>query len=371
MKVLVISVTAGQGHNSTAKALIKSLESRGLECDFLDSFEHINKILAKALDDGYQFSTKHIPKPYAAFYKMAERRKKPVDDINSTKIVNTLLASRLRDYIEESSPDVIVTTHCFAAAMVAILKEKKVINSTNIGIVTDFTVHPFWEESLNFDYIVTPSELLEHQMVKKGFRPSQLLPFGIPIDPKFASNDYVKGEILSAIGLNPEKLTVLIMSGSMGYGNIRSLVSKIDRIPVDFQAIVVCGNNEEAKSEIDRMRKTKKIVTYGYVNNVDQLMAACDCIVTKPGGLTTSEALAMSLPLIIANPIPGQEDRNLEFLLNNGAAMAVSDTCPIEEVMFQLLKNPERIELMKKSIDFLKKPDSTERLGEFIAKLKQ
>ena len=117
------------------------------------------------------------------------------------------------------------------------------------------------------------------------------------------------------------------------------------------------------------MRKTKKFVTYGYVNNVDELMAASDCILTKPGGLTTSESLAMHLPMILINPIPGQEDRNLEFLLNNGAAMAASETCPIDEVIYQILKNPERIELMKKSIAFLSKPDSTEKLCEFVAKL--
>ncbi len=369
MKILVISVTCGQGHNSTAKALIKVLEKKGMECEFLDAFEHINKILAKALDDGYQLSTKYISKPYAKIYKRAEQRKKNSDEASSVKVVNTLLASKLRKFIENYDPDVIVTTHCFAAAMVEILKEKKIIHSVNIGIVTDFTVHPFWEESLHFDYIVTPSELLEHQMLKKGFKKSQILPYGIPIDPKFSENKYEKKDLMMEFGLDFGKLTVLMMSGSMGYGNIRGVVAKLDKIPLDFQIIVVCGNNAEAKKEIDAMRKTKKFLTFGYVNNVDQLMAVSDCIITKPGGLTTSEALAMRLPLILINPIPGQEDRNLEFLLNNGVAMAVSDTCMLDEVMFQLLKNPNRFSLMKENIDFLRKPDSTEKLSEFITNL--
>ena len=369
MKVLVISVTCGQGHNSTAKALMQVMENKGLECRLLDAFEHINKILAKAIDDGYQISTKYVPKPYASIYRRAERRRKVSEELSSVKLVNTLLASKLRSYIEDYDPDVIITTHCFAASMVDILKEKGIIRSVNFGILTDFTVHPFWEESLNTDYIVVANELLEHQLLRKGFSKKQILPYGIPINPKFSEKERDKYAIREQLGLDRDKLTLLIMSGSMGFGNIKRIVSKIDRLSADFQVIVVCGNNAQAKHDIDSMRKSKKFLTYGFVNNVDELMAASDCIVTKPGGLTTSEALAMGLPMILINPIPGQEDRNLEFLLNNGVAMAVSETCPIDEVIFQIFKNPDRIEIMKKSIEFLSSPNSTETLAEFVSKL--
>lgn len=369
MKALIISVTCGQGHNSTARALIKSLEDKGIECDFLDCFEYINKILAGIIDDGYQLSTKIAPKPYSAFYKLAEKRKKP-EVFSKMKVTNSILASKLRTYIEESNPDVIITTHCFASALVSILKENNVIHSKNISIVTDFTVHPFWEDSLNFDYIVVASELLNNQVLKKGYRAEQILTTGIPIHSKFSKNNYDKRQLREKLGLDPDKRTLLLMSGSMGYGNIKKTVSVLDKIDADFQTIVVCGNNEDAKLKVDKMRKFKKFITFGYVNNVDELMAASDCIVTKPGGLTTSEALSMDLPLIIVNPIPGQEERNRDFLLNNGAAVAVSETCPIEDVLYQLFRNPERIENMKRSISFLKKPNATEDLTNFILTLK-
>lgn len=366
MKVLVVSVTCGQGHNSTAKALIKSLEKRGVECQLLDAFDHINKILAKTLDEGYQLSTKYMSKPYSSIYKHAERRTPTHDEISSVKIVNTLLASKLRKTIEKYDPNVIVTTHCFAAAMVEILAEKGIVHSVNIGIVTDFTVHPFWEESPGFDKIVIANELLEYQALKKGFASEQLLCTGIPVDPKFNLNIFSKSEVRKKLGLEPETKTILIMSGSMGFGNIKDIVSKIDNIHADFQAIVVCGNNKKTQSQINKMRKSKKFLVYGYVNNVEELMAASDCIITKPGGLTTSEALAMHLPMILVNPIPGQEERNLEFLLNNGAAMSATDTCPVEEIIFQIFKNPERISQMKKAVEYLSKPDSTEKLVEYI-----
>lgn len=371
MKVLIVSVTCGQGHNSTAKALMSGLTARGAECTILDAFEHINRILAKALDDGYQLSARYLSKPYATVYKHAEHRKKNAEEFSNTKVINTLLASKLRSYIEDYNPDVIVTTHCFAAAMVDILKQKGVIHSKNIGIVTDFTVHPFWEEAIHFDYIVTPNELLNLQMRKKGFSLGQILPFGIPIDPKFANNIVTKEQAREQLGLERQKPTVLVMSGSMGFGNIRKVVASLDRLTTDFQAIVVCGNNAEAKAEIESMRKTKTFLVYGYVNNVDFLMSAADCIVTKPGGLTTSEALAKRLPILTVNPIPGQEDRNTEFLLNSGAAMAASETCPIDEVIYQFLQNPRRRELMCESIKYLRRPNSTETLCDFIAALEE
>lgn len=368
MKALVISVTCGQGHNSTARAIIKGLESKGFECEFLDCFEYINKILASIIDDGYLLSTKIAPKPYAAIYKRAEKRKKP-ELFSKMKATNTILASKLRTYIEESDPDVIVTTHCFASAMVSILKEHNVIHSKNIAIVTDFTVHPFWEDSVNFDYVVVASELLKNQLLKKGFRDEQILTTGIPIAPKFSQNTYDKIKVREELGLEPDKLTILLMSGSMGYGHIKKTVSKLDKVNADFQTIVVCGKNEEVKKSIDKMRKSKTFLTFGYVDNIDELMAASDCIITKPGGLTTSEALAMDLPLIVIDPIPGQEERNRDFLLNNGAAMSVNETCPIDEVLYQLFRNPDRISNMKNSIAFLKKPDSTKALVDHISSL--
>ncbi len=369
MRVLVISVTCGQGHNSTGKAIVDKLSELGVDCEFLDAFEYINRILARALDDGYLFSTKYISVPYSYVYRKTERRSKNAEDLTSFKLLNTVLASKLRQYLEEYNPDVIITTHCFAAAMVDILKTKGIINSVNIGIVTDFTAHPFWEESIHFDYIVTASEMLDLQFLKKGFKKQQILQFGIPIAEKFANEMPSKQECRTKIGLDPDKRTVLLMSGSMGFGRLDTIVRQLDKIPSDFQIIVVCGKNEEAKETVDRMKTKKTVITYGFTDNVELLMSASDCIVTKPGGLTTSEALAKGLPLILVNPIPGQEERNVEFLLNNGVAMAVTDTCPLDDIVYQMFAVEDKIRVMKENIKLLAHPDSTLRLCEFVKNL--
>jgi processive 1,2-diacylglycerol beta-glucosyltransferase len=159
------------------------------------------------------------------------------------------------------------------------------------------------------------------------------------------------------------------MSGSMGYGNISQLITKIDEIDTDFQIIAVCGNNKHAKHKIDGMTTKKKVFCYGFANNVDLMMDASDCIVTKPGGLTTSEALAKNLPIIMVNPIPGQEERNVEFLLNNGLAINVTDTSPIDEVLYQLFLYPEKLENMVKNIKLVGKPNASSDLSDFIINL--
>jgi len=237
-----------------------------------------------------------------------------------------------------------------------------------VNVLTDFTFHPFFEESLRSDYVVIPSELLVEKAHKKGFTDDQILPFGIPIQPKF-NIGISRSEARRRLEITTEKPIILLMSGSMGFGHIERTVSDLDNVKHDFGIITVCGNNKKAQDKIDRLHSTKLLRNYGYTNEVEVLMSACDGIVTQPGGLTTSEALAKRLPIIISTPLPGQEDRNTEFLLNHGAAMAVSPTTPLDEVIDQLFSNEPRLELMRRSIDLLRKPDSTARLCDFVADL--
>ena len=137
---------------------------------------------------------------------------------------------------------------------------------------------------------------------------------------------------------------------------------------MDFQILCVCGNNSKGKKEIEEVQWNKKIYTYGFVDNVDIMMDASDCIITKPGGLTTSELLAKKLPAILMNPIPGQEDRNMEFLVNSGAAVIATDTFPVDEALYEIMNNPWRMELLKQSVEHIGKPNSTKDVCDFILK---
>ena len=192
----------------------------------------------------------------------------------------------------------------------------------------------------------------------------KIKPFGIPIDEKFA-NKMPKSEARKLLGLE-DKATVLVMSGSMGFGKVLKRIKELDSLDIDFQMIVVCGNNKTLKNRVDSLVTRKKILCYGYANNVDVLMDASDCVITKPGGLTVSEGLAKGMPLILINPIPGQEDRNVEFLLNNGMAQLVTSTYPVDEAIYQLFNNRWKINNLPQGIKCVGKPYATRDLCEFI-----
>ena len=161
------------------------------------------------------------------------------------------------------------------------------------------------------------------------------------------------------------------MSGSMGFGNVLDEIKALDKLDFDYQIVTICGNNKKLKAQIDRLIMRKPIYNYGYVNNVDVFMDAADCIVTKPGGLTTSEALAKGVPMIMSNPVTGQEDRNVEFLLNTGAAMKISKAFPIDDALYQLFLNDGRGKILDRSIQSLRKPDSTRDQADFVVDLIQ
>lgn len=368
MRALVLSVTAGQGHNSTAKALCTYLESVGCEAKMLDTLSYVNPVLGETVSKGYLITASKAKLVYKGGYRLAEKRKKSSSEISPSREIVHLLARKVRRYLDGYDPDIVICTHVFAAIIMDILKVRNQTRAKTIGILTDFAFHPYWEEGLNLDYVVTPNELLLPQALKKGFSKNQVLPFGIPIDPKFSAKQN-KEEALKKLGLSAKKRTVLLMSGSMGYGHIESTVKALDSVPLDFQIVVVCGNNETAKKRIEAMDLSKPSIILGYVDYVNMLMDAADCIITKPGGLTTSEALAKGLPMIIVDPIPGQEDRNTEFLLNNGIAMKVTPTAPLDELIWQLFYDGERLDCIKQSISHISKPESTKNICEFAKKI--
>ncbi len=361
MRGLIFSITTGQGHNQTAKVLSDYFNSVGVKCSYLDVYEYINPRLSESVSKIYLMSTQKMPQIYGRVYSLFEKR--PVDEMHGLpKVTTKMLAKRLEKLVKTIAPDFIICTHVFAALLVTCLGDHIAKRIKTVGIITDFTIHPYWEDT-RLDYYITASEALTNQGRKKGIAKEKIKPFGIPIDPKFEKK-LSKEEAIAQLGLE-QKPTILVMSGSMGFGNILDEILSLDKLDIDFQIVSICGNNEKMKKSIDELETAKKVYNYGYVDNVDVFMDAADCIVTKPGGLTTSEALAKGLPMIMNNPVPGQEDRNVEFLLNAGAAIKVSRTYPIDDAVMQIFLS-DRKERLGDSIRSIGKPRATQDLAEFI-----
>ncbi len=357
MKFLILTVTTGQGHNQTASALKDEIIKRGNEAEILDVLEHISSALKASVSKGYLFSTSLSPRAYGKFYRAAEK-KDPDGLFDMEKLANS---KKVTEYINSYEPDVIICTHVIAAFTF----KKSDLDYGRVrtaGIITDFTIHPYWNET-SLDYYVVPNEKLCYQGRAKGLS-GELLPFGIPVMPVFSQKED-KSKARKELGI-PDKKTVLCMSGSMGYGKVYKNILRLNAMNGDFQIISVCGNNEDLKKKIDRKHFKKIAVNYGFTKNVPLLMDAADIIITKPGGITVSEALAKELPIIIANPIPGHEERNCEFLLNSGVALKATETCKIDEVISMIIDDEERLENLKDNIRKIKKPDAAKKLVEFF-----
>jgi processive 1,2-diacylglycerol beta-glucosyltransferase len=365
MKVIVLSISTGEGHNSTAKAICEEMIAQGVECSVLDAYKYINKIFSDTVEKGYLISMQKAQHAYSKVYRMCELRKTDSSNFSPTRLANSILANKIRKYMEAEKPDAVIYTHVFVGIILDILRTRGEFDIPSYGVVTDFAMHPFWEECVHLDYIVTANHLLDIMAIKKGFRQEQIISCGIPIKSKFAQS-MDKRQAKQLLGYSPDKPLLLIMSGSMGFGKIAKTVQALDESLPDFQMVVVCGNNKRMYNTISKMKTKKPLSCFGFVNNINELMDAADCIISKPGGLSSSEALAKRLPMIIIDPIPGIEDRNTEFFLNAGAAIAATKTYPIDEAIYQIFTEPKRLEQMRQAIEVIRRPDAAKQLCQTV-----
>jgi processive 1,2-diacylglycerol beta-glucosyltransferase len=371
MRVLILSVTAGGGHLSAAEAISEALRGQGADTLVLDIYEYINKLVKGAIDKGYDLSTKHAPLAYRALYHVIENRHKRswMVDLDPVGIANALAALRFKGFTDAFEPDCIVCTHPLAAQVANELRRRGQITAMVIGVNTDFTILPYWEDCTSIDHIVIANEMMAQRAQRRGIAASRLLPFGIPIKGRFGQS-VSRHEARTLLGLPPAVPAVLMMGGSMGHGNMAQMADNLLGVDMPLEVVVVCGNNRQALRALEEKRESDprggRLHAIGFSDQVALLMDAVDFIVTKPGGLTVSESLAKRLPMILTSPIPGQEVRNTEFLVNIGAAIKVTKTLPIDEAVFFLFDHPDRRRLMQESIDMIRKPDAAKDLSEFI-----
>ena len=364
MKVLFLTVSTGQGHTSSAKAVEGCLKAHGIETHFLDVYGYVNPVLEKAMSDFYLFASGKTPKLYGKCYDKEDQGK--TNFVQAVANFNRAIKNKIAKYIRLNQIDGVICTHLFAGQIMTLLKEK--VQTVNIGIVTDYTIHPKWETT-DLDYYVIADKSLTHLAEKKGLAKEKLLPFGIPVDLKFSKRQD-KAKVKKKLGFG-EKPLIFVMMGSMGYGNISSVLEEIDTSGIDCEVAVACGNNKKSKLRIERMRHHLKFYVYGFINNVDEMMDAADCIVTKPGGLSVTESLAKELPMIFMDPIPGQEDRNVEFLVNNGVGLNVSKSYSLGSALNLFFGDPLRREQIEAAIHRLSKPYAARDISDFILSLQK
>jgi len=364
-RVLLMYISQVSGHRQGAVAISKSLKALDPDCEVLsiNGFGYTYPLMEKIINTAYMGVIKRAPKIWEYLYdnpkviKFSEKWKQSIHKSSHKK---------LKPLIDEFKPDVVVCTQAFPCGMVADYKKTHQLPITVIGVLTDYAPHLYWLHE-GVDYYVVPSQEASDRYVKEGVLPEHIKTLGIPIRMKFAQGVGVEN-IAQKLGLDLNIPTILIMGGGQGLGPMKEAVKSLVRLERPLQLIVICGTNVKLVNWIKKIKRktTKKIIFYDYASNVDELMEISTLIVSKPGGMTTSECLAKGLPMVIVDPIPGQEERNSQFLVNQGIAIRVDDKRHIAHEIDVLLNNPRQLAAMKQAALKNGKPMAAENIARLI-----
>lgn len=330
MKILILSCDTGEGHNSAAQALLEYFHICHIEAEMADTLALVSSTVSRTASDIYIFSTR------TSLFKLTYKAGELVSDTNKNKLkspvylANKLYCGKLLDYIVTNGFDAIVCTHIFPAeALTALRRAGKISSIPTLFVMTDYTSIPFIEET-ELDYYVAPHEHLIEECVQKGVSRDKIYPYGIPVKQCFYARQpkmpmRMTCKELFGDSIDENKHWFLIMSGSMGYGNLQQLVDNIIT-KCDVELFLVCGNNKRLKADLQkRYEENTNVIIIGFTDKIASLMDSCDVLFTKPGGLSSTEAAAKGIPIIHTAPIPGCETRNALFFHYHGMSYSTMD----------------------------------------------
>ena len=372
-KVLLLSASAGAGHIRAAEAVEKAFnqapgaESR--EVRHIDVLNYTNKLFRHLYSKAYIDLVNKMPEVPGWFYDKLdkpwknERRRLALDKLNTRPFVKML-----REY----QPDLIVCTHFLPAEIVSWLKAKERLASRQVIIVTDFDVHAMWLVHHYERYFVAVEEARVY-LEALGIAPEKITVSGIPIDPVFALKKD-KQEMRAKHGLAADRTTILLSAGGFGVGSVDALVHALMPLQHRAQIVAICGRNEELKKRLTKLAARAKpdatvtLKPFGYTKEMDELMTASDLVLGKPGGLTTCEALAKGLVFVIVNPIPGQEERNSDHLLEGAVAIRCNNLPTMSYKLDRLLSDPDRFAAMQENSRKMGRPNAAKEIVDQLLK---
>ncbi|MBS4842724.1 MAG: UDP-N-acetylglucosamine--LPS N-acetylglucosamine transferase [Clostridium sp.] len=331
-KVLILTISTGQGHNQAAESVSDSFKDKGYEIVKHDFLKNNSKFLNDIIVKGYELMASKFPKTYGAFYKLTD-----------TRIVNALLnfpfffsRRKVSKLITEIKPDVIVATHALSTRIISELKKK----------------------GLNIPYIL----IVKKSLIERNIDAEKIYPLGIPINKKFYT------EITNASELKDKTyFNLLLMSGSLGLNQISSVLKELLKNPNKLRITVVCGKNIKLKNTLtqycnENLFQNKKLHILGFTKDVSYLMDYCDVIISKPGGLTVTESIVKNIPLIIPFAIPGQENENIDFLTSERYSILVNNLTDINDIINDLINNPKSLSDRKNRLKSLASTYSLDKI---------
>ena len=370
-KILIFYGAYGGGHLAAASAIKNYIDTNYPDCEtmMIDCVEYINKYLNKVSTAAYKEMAKKAPWIWKKVYSNSEHG--ALAKVSSAS--NKLMAKKLNHILQEFNPDLVISTHPFSNQMCTDLKKKKKINCKIATVLTDMAIHSQWIIDYEYiDYFFVANDEMKQAMSDKGIAEFKIFVTGIPLSERFNEN-FDRNQVCSEFGLSPDKNTILFFAGGeFGLGRKRtSLVFRaLIRLFKDCQVIAISGRNKKMylkfKKIVESYNVNDRVKVLDYTNKVPELMSIASIVVTKPGGLTSTESLVSGLPIIVINPIPGQEEENADFLVRHGVAVWIKKEDNIARCLKNLYRHPEDVQEMRENIKNLAMPDSTKNICDIL-----
>jgi processive 1,2-diacylglycerol beta-glucosyltransferase len=372
-RVLLLSATSGAGHVRAAQALEKAFLARG-DCavEHIDTLQHVSRLFQRAYDKAYIAMVRRAPELMGVLYErtdqpwLHQRRRLALDRLNTGPMIHLL---------KRIQPDLCVATHFLPAEIIAWLIAKRKLRAHNAIVVTDYDVHAMWLCRTVERYYVAIEEAVEY-LARIGVPRENLRVTGIPIDPLFAK-PVSRSDARKQLGLDSNATVIVISAGGYGIGPVEQLVKDLLALQRPWQIAAITGKSEKTRKRLEELAKeagelssgAPRLCPVGFTAEMDKYMAAADLMVGKAGGLTTSEALARGLPMALIEPIPGQEGRNADHLLEAGAAIRCNNLPAAAWKIAALLDDSARLTRMRDAAKNLGRPGAAAAIAEDAMRL--
>lgn len=362
-RVLLMYISEVSGHRSASRAVENAIKRLNPAAEILNinAFNYTNPVWERIINRAYMSVVKNTPEIWDYLYDNPKvlRRTQRIREL-----IHRSNTEKIKTLFDEFKPDVVACTQAYPCGMTADYKKTFNLDLPIVGILTDFAPHSYWIYD-NVDAYIVPAPEVGQKLIRDGVSEERIKPLGIPIDPKF-SIPLDKDAIRQELGIDSRLPAILIMGGGQGLGPVKKILATIDRLREDFQVLVVTGTNKKLFNWIKRRRFRKKVFGFGYVDFIERLMEVATFIITKPGGVTTAEALAKGLPIIIMHPLPGQEAMNTRFLLDKGISVKADSERELANLIDWLLANPGKLRQMSQAARFYARPYSAIKIAELI-----
>ncbi len=349
--VLLLSCNTGAGHNSCARAIKECFEAQGVQCEIVDSLLFISEKTSKFICNWHVRIYRHLPRLFRSGYREVESHASPFQKDSVIYQYLTSGSERMFDYISSRGFDAVICTHIFPALALTDMLEKHPMTIKTAFVGTDYTCSPGTADS-DLDYYFIPDASLTEEFAACGVPEERLVSSGMPIRSDF----YIAGDRASAkrrIGMPQEHRHILMMCGSMGCGPIIELAQQLAAmLSPDEELTIICGTNEKLYEKLQLEYLTNaNIHVEALVEDMPTYMRSADIYMTKPGGLSTTEAAAMRLPMVLIDAVAGCEEHNLEFFTELGGALTADTPETLAAAAITLLHDGARLDAMRCALD--------------------